>query len=157
MIIFCVIWSIVWYDTKQEMEKKFQNGVDQFGFQDNTSENFEEEDYQYPYRLEDSSGVTFLLTSPVMSDWVDISFLGFFNQILVCRVQREDSLIHLEWYGSESDFVTVYIYDGTGKKRLSDQQAKKLLRDDEQMKEINEKALEMCQALYTDYKWHIGE
>lgn len=156
LMIFCVIWSIVWYDEKQETEKKFQDGVEQFGFQANYTSEDAEETYQYPYRLEDSSRVTFLVGSTMMSDWFDISFLGRYNQILTCRVQREDRLLQVEWNGKDALYTTIYIYDRTGKHLLSDQETKKLLRDDEQMKEINGKAHEMCQALYTDYKWYIG-
>lgn len=157
MIVFCVIWSIVWYDTKQETEKRFQDGVEQFGFQSNLSETSGEESYQYPYRLEESSGVAFLLASPVMSNWFDISFLGSFNQTLICRVQRENNLLQVEWYGKDASFVTVYMYDSTGQHLLTVQEAKKLLRDDEQMRELNRKAKEMCEVLYEDYKWHAGE
>lgn len=32
LMIFCVIWSIMWYDTKQETEKRFQDGIEQFFF-----------------------------------------------------------------------------------------------------------------------------
>ena len=156
LIIFCVIWSILWYDTKQETEKQFQDGVERFGFQYNSSENPEEEGYQYPYRLEDSDGVTFLLSHVVMSDWYDISYLGSWNQILMCHVQREDDLLQVEWYGRDGGGVTAYTYDRTGKHLLTDQETKKLLRDDEQMKEINDKAHEMCKALYMDYKWYLN-
>lgn len=30
LMVFCVIWSIMWYDTKQETEKRFQDGIEQF-------------------------------------------------------------------------------------------------------------------------------
>ena len=156
LMIFCVIWSILWYDTKQETEKQFQNGVERFGFQENLSENPEEEYYQYPYRLEGGDGVTFLLSHVVMSDWYDIRYLGSWNQILMCQVQREDHLLQVEWYGRDGDGVTAYTYDRTGKHLLTDQETKKLLRDDEQMKEINDKAHEMCEALYMDYKWYLN-
>lgn len=152
LMIFCVIWSILWYDTKQEAEKQFQDGVERFGFQDNLSENPEEEAYQYPYRLEDSNGVTFFLAHLVMSDWYDIHCLGSYNQVLMCHVQREDDLLQVEWYGRDGGFVTAYTYDRAGKHLLTSQETKKLLRDDEQMKEINHKAHEMCEVLYMDYK-----
>ena len=154
LVIFCVIWSILWYDTKQETEKQFQDGVERFGFQDNPSENPEEEYYQYPYRLEGGDGVTFFLSHLIMSEWFEIRYLGNYNQVLMCRVQREDDLLQVEWYGRDGGGVTAYTYDRTGKHLLTDQETKKLLRDDEQMKEINDKVHEMCKALYMDYKWY---
>ncbi|MCM1498306.1 MAG: helix-turn-helix domain-containing protein [Clostridium sp.] len=152
-IILCVIWSILWYDAKQESEKRFQSGIEQFGFTDNLSENLGEEGYQYPYRLEADEEAVFYLADLVMSEWFDISYLGCYNQVLMCRVQREEGLLQIEWNGSGADFETIYVYDKKGKHLLTDMETKKLLRDDEQLKEINTEAHEMCRILYVDYKW----
>lgn len=157
LIICCVIWSILWYDTKNKAQMQFQAAIEQYGFQENPSENPDEEFYQYRYRLENSDGTEFFLGDLVMSEWLDIRYLGNYNQMLMCRVQREEALLQVEWYGKDGDMVTAYTYDRTGKHLLTDQETKKLLRDDEQMKEINRKAHEMCNVLYTDYKWYWGE
>ncbi|MCM1181596.1 MAG: hypothetical protein NC347_15180 [Clostridium sp.] len=143
----------MWYDTKNEMEQRFQSGIEQYGFCANQSENPDEEGYQYPYRLETSDGSVFLLGKLVMSEWFDIRYLGSYNQSLVCRIQWEEELLQLEWYGKGADMMIAYRYDRTGKHLLTDQEAKRLLRDNSQIQEINKKAHEMCQNLYEDYKW----
>ncbi len=157
LMVFCVIWSIFWYDTKNEAEKRFQDGLEQFGFQDYVPEEDEdmEGEYQYPYRLEEGIGVTYFLYDLSMSGWYNINYLGNYNQILMCRVQRENDLLEIEWSGKEADMVTIYTYDRTGRHRMAEQEAKKLLRDDEQMKRIDNKVHEMCSVLYMDYKWYI--
>lgn len=144
---FCVIWTILWYDTKQEMERTFQQGIDKYGFSYNT----EEDAYQYPYVLEEEAGIRFALYPVLMPGWLSFS-LDAYNQELICMVQREDCLIQLEWYGKSGECVNVCIYDKTGPWYLEDTEAKKLLRDDEQLKEVNHKAKEMCQNLYKDFK-----
>ena len=153
MLFFCAIWSIIWYDVKQKAEKRFQDGVKQFSFQDNSSENPDEEAYQYPYKLADNDGVTFFLTDLLMSEWFELRYLGSYNQTLMCRVQRENDLLQAEWYGEHADFLTIYTYDRTGKHVLTDQETKKLLRDDSQIQELNDKAHQICKAIYMDYKW----
>ncbi len=158
LMVFCVIWSILWYDTKNEVEKRFQDGVEQFGFQDYVPEKDEDmwAESQYSHRLEEGGGVTFFLGHLMMSEWNNILYLGCYNQILRCRVQREDDLLEIQWCGPEAGSVEIYIYDGTGKHCMEEQAAKKLLRDDEQMKQIDDKAHEMCSVLYMDYKWLRG-
>lgn len=137
------------------MEKVFLDGVEQFGFSENTSEEPDEDFFQYPYRLEEE-GATFLLEDMVMSDRSDIRYLGMFNQVLLCRVQRDDGMLQVEWYGNEADVTAMYTYDQTGRHFLKDQEIKRLLRDDKQLKEINAKAHEMCGTLFTDYRWDMA-
>lgn len=157
LMFFCVIWSIVWYDTKQKIENRFQDGVEQFGFQDYVPGKDEDmwAESQYSHRLEEGIGVTYFLYDLSMSEWYNINYLGNYNQTLMCRVQRENDLLEIEWGGKEADMVTIYTYDRTGRHRMAEQEAKKLLRDDEQMKRIDNKAHEMCSVLYMDYKWYI--
>lgn len=150
--VFSVAWSIVWYHVRKEAETKFQDGVERFGFQDNLSTG-DEEFYQYPYKLEYNGEVIFYLGDFMMSGWLDFRYLGSYNQILMCRMQRENDLLQIEWYGKDADMVTMYTYDKEGKHLLSEQAAKKLLRDDKQIKELDDKAQEMCGMLYIDYVW----
>ena len=143
--VFCVIWTILWYDTKQEMERAFQQGIDKYGFAYNT----EEDAYQYPYVLEEGEGIRFALYQVQMPGWFSFS-LEAYNQELICMVQQEDCLVEIGWYGKNVDYVDICIYDKTGLRYLEDTEAKKLLRDDEQLKEVNHKAKEMCQNLYNE-------
>lgn len=142
-VILCVIWTIIWYDTKKEVQMKFQKGLQQYGFVVNESE----DSWQYPYIMELEDGLTFKLDELQISAWYEFNRYCV-NQSLVCNVQQEEQLLEILWYGEECDLLSVDVYDKNGKHTLTEQESKKLLRDDEQLKDARKKAIEICDALY---------
>lgn len=147
LIIAYGIWMMVWYNTKQEYETKFQAGIKQYDFVLN------EENFQYPYQLELEDGVTFELGSMAIANWYEFS-LFCVNQELTCYVQQENCLIKISWYGEDASYRKVIVYDREGEHLLSEMETKKRIRDDQELKALDKKAKEMCAALYID-KYNI--
>lgn len=144
-VILCLIWTIAWYNAKKEVEIKFQQGIQQYGFVQNEAEN----GYQYPYMLELENDSRFELGDMKMSAWYEFDRYCM-NQELICYVQQEERLLEIVWLGEKADLWSVNVYDKTGKHRMTEPEGKKLLRDDEHLKNIRNRAMEICAALYID-------
>ncbi|MCM1158881.1 MAG: helix-turn-helix domain-containing protein [Bacteroidales bacterium] len=153
LLVPSVIWTIIWHDAVQSVEEKFQQGIAEYGFSYVEDGWEEEEGNWYPYKLDDGGGVTFSVTALITSDWYNFGQPVAYNQNLICDVQREDGLLRISWYGVEALMPTINIYEKTGIRYLTEQETKKMLRDDEQLKEINEKAKRICKALYEEERW----
>ena len=145
LLVLSVIWSITWYNAKQEMDIKFQNGLNQYGFEHNT----EEDAYQYPYARAVEQGVKFVAGEMEIASWFSFTRASY-NQDLTACIQQEDRLVEIVWYGEDARVMNVYVYDKEGKHMLTNQESKKLLREDEQIHTISKQAEEMCKAMYMD-------
>ena len=143
--VLCAIWTITWNNAKKEVDTKFQQGLKQYGFEENTDQNA----YQYPYKKEVEEGICYVLSDTQVAEWYSFNIVCY-NQELICYVQQEDYMAELHWYGEAGEVSGGFIYDKTGRKEMTAQERKKLLRNNTQLSKINEEAVEMCRNLYID-------
>lgn len=151
-LVLCGIWTVVWKQTKQRMEEKFDSGIAKYGF-----ELTELRWGSWSYAKEVDENTTIWVESFYMSDWGSF-YLGAYNQEVTCNIQQEERMIEMKTnsFVKPNPYIYITIYDNNGKHDLTDAEAETLLLEDEQLAELQKQCSEIFNTLFEPYIWEIS-